>query len=116
MTRSHMLVIPGPDVVIARLVLAQLLVRAPDGQWRPPPSSDASAAGYGCMTNSAPRGEANATLLFLPDDTALVPAAGSAGRRRPKELMQLLPRKVYLVASRALEPYEEVLLTTDMMM
>jgi len=48
MPRSHMVAIPeSNDVhVVDGLALAEQLVRAPSGHWHPPPSSNASEAGY----------------------------------------------------------------------
>jgi hypothetical protein len=111
--RTHMLRIIGTDVILDGLPLAQRLVRQRGGEWLPADPADVSL-GYASLANSAPALQANARMIFLPDDTiqGCRPDgydAAAAPSRLPRCRAEVLPRAAYLVATRALQPLEEIL-------
>lgn len=111
--RTHMLRVKGSDDILDGLPLAQRLVRARGGEWVPADEADA-CEGYGSLANSAPKAKANARIVFLPDDSAWRReyAAKHEGVATPASLPRclagMLPKAAYLVATRTLQPLEQV--------
>lgn len=109
---SHMLRVPGEARVIDGWAAAQVLTFEPESaQWRPPP---AWQCGLGALANAAARrADANAVLVWAPDDRAAAAAAAGAAapvmQRIPRDVWAVLPRAAFLVARRSLVAGEEVL-------
>lgn len=115
---SHMLRIPGSDLIVDGRPVANSLVRVPrePACWQPSRQGrwahvDVS---YACMANSTPKHIATAEVRFVCDDTGagvrpdgFVPTPGNAVRLCV-EAERVLPRAAYLVTRRNLRAGEEI--------
>jgi len=116
---SHMLRLPGSDLVVDGRKLAKALVRVPGkplASWKPSGKGKWGnpALGFACMANSAPKQVATATVRFICDDTGpgvrpagFVPTAEGCPRLNA-EAERVLPRAAYLVARRNMRAGEEI--------